>query len=73
MSLVNWNDAATYAKWAGKRLSAEAKWGEYAAHRGLVGKRYPWGDEISHDDANYQGTGWEGQMEVLFTGRKFRG
>ena len=22
-----------------------------------LGKRYPWGDEISHDDANYDGTG----------------
>ena len=23
----------------------------------MSGKRYPWGDEISHDDANYSGTG----------------
>ncbi|MDP6417584.1 MAG: SUMF1/EgtB/PvdO family nonheme iron enzyme, partial [Gammaproteobacteria bacterium] len=31
---------------------------------GLIGKRYPGGDEITHDDANYRGTGgkdvWEG-------------
>ena len=37
-------------------MPTEAKW-EYAARGGLKGKRYPWGDEISHDNANYSGTG----------------
>jgi len=56
MVYVSWNDARAYAKWGGKRLPTEAEW-EYATRGGLVGKRYPWGDEITHDDANYRGTG----------------
>lgn len=50
----NLNDWSYDSTADGYRLPTGVEW-EYAARGGLVGNRFPWGDTITHDQANYYG------------------
>ena len=57
---VAYEDAETYASWAGKRLPTETEW-EYAARGGLEGAAFVWGDEMEPGGKPAANT-WQGDF-----------
>ena len=67
---VTWFEAQDFCEWVGGCLPTEAQW-EYAATSGGSSLKYPTGNDINRNMANYSGTGKKDRWKKLSPVAKF--